>query len=341
MVSVPPSARRLRRLAPPAAPQAVVHADAEIARLVAEASGHAAAAFASPFAVGLDVLGDITLPPGAETEVDRTQMRALGALYLAADMEPAGIIASVETLAALAATGAIRVDLGPAAPILHEFWRGRNERIDSAERLAFFGRLFGASYGPAPADGVTNTEFEPLMLEHCEALYRMDERSADPIYGGIAQQTRVRAAARNLLSNLVTAGGGITAFLAAEIMRTLKDALAILTHPHLRGVFMARDIWGVVAAVNRLARVRGGDPRAFVRRGRAGMTIIVWLADAAEALRQYGKPLVRLDHPVIPAAVDWLQSSLTISERQARAAAPTQRPGLSPGGASQWDDLGI
>ena len=341
MVSVLPSARRLRRLAPPAAPQAVAHADAEIARLVAEANSHAAAAFASAFAVGLDVLGDITLPPGTETEVDRTQMRALGSLYLAADMEPARIIVSVETLAALAATGAISVDLGPAAPLLHEFWRGRNERIDAAERAAYFGRLFGASYGPIPADGVANSEFEPLMLQLCEALYRLDELAADPIYGGIAQQTRVRAAARNLLSNLVMAGGGMTAFLAAEIMRALKDALPILTHPHLRGVFMARDIWGVVAAVNRLARVRMGDPRVFVRRGRAGMTIIVWLAEAAEALRQYGKPLARLDHPVIPAAVDWLQSSLTISERQARAATPTQRPGFGPGGASQWDDLGI
>jgi len=319
--------------------QALPHADADLASLVGEADRHAVSVLTGAYVFGLDVLGDIVLPPGAEARVDRDQMRALGALYLAADLESARVIASVETLAGLAVTGAIHMDFGAAAPLLHKFWRQRNERIDATERTAFFGRLFGASYGPAPADGFSNMDFEPLMLELCEALYRLDELSSNPVHGGIAQQSRLRAAARNIISNLVMAGGGVTAFLAAEILALIKEALAILTHEHLRGIFMARDVWGVVAAINRLARVHIDDPRGFVRRGRAGMNVIVWLGDAADALGQHGRPLVRLDHPVVPAAIDWLQTSLSISERQGRT--NVTPPGFEPMQASQWADIGI
>jgi len=316
------------------------HTDLELVQLVSVADGHSTKA--NGFAFTLDILGDIVLPPGAETQVNSAQMQALGALYLSSDLEPAGIITAVETLAALAATGALTVDLGDAANLLHTFWRARHERINAAERASFYGRLFGSSYGTVPADSDSNREFEPLMLELCEALYRLDELSNDLVYGGIAQQSRLRANARNLIANLVMVGAGATPFMATEIVAILKQALAILTHPHIRGVFMARDIWGVIAAINRLARIQTSEPRSFVRRGRAGMTIIVWLADAAAALGQHGKPLIRLDHPVIPSAVEWLQSSLAISERQDQQnnAGPLSQPGYNPMQNAQWANVG-
>ncbi|MEP2576165.1 MAG: hypothetical protein ABJH75_01105, partial [Roseibium sp.] len=69
--------------------------ETELARLIAEGDRHAGDALSSVFAIGLDMIGDIELPPSAAVQVDRAQMRALGALYLAADLEPAGIISSV------------------------------------------------------------------------------------------------------------------------------------------------------------------------------------------------------------------------------------------------------
>lgn len=330
----------------PATAQQQPNSDAELIRLVGEADGHTASTLANGYSLGLDVLGDIVLPPEAEANVDRAQMRALGALYLAADLEPARLIASAESLSALAASNSINVDLGAVGPLVHDFWRKRNDRITSMERLAFFGGLFGASYGSGPAEGYVNSQFEPIMLELCEALYRLDELASDPIHGGIGQQMRLRASARNLISNLVTAGGGITAFFAIEIIRLLKDALGILKHPHLRGIFMARDIWGVVAGINRLTRLRTADPRNFVRRGRAGMSVIVWLAEIAEQLLHQSGPLIRLDHPVIPAAVDWLQASLVISEHQGQtesvlANQESSQSTYAPGITGQWADIGI
>ncbi|WP_299828850.1 hypothetical protein [uncultured Roseobacter sp.] len=329
---------------PPPAPEEVLD------QLLEDGSRHAAAAQASVFAVGLDMLGDIELPPSAATQVDRAQMRALGALYLAADLEPAGIISSAETLSSLASSGALGIDLGPVAGPLHAFWRKRHQRPDPSERNAFYARLFGVSYGPIPADGVANMAFEARMLELCEAIYRLDEQQARYSNDAPSANTaRIRSAARGMLGNLSRAGGGITPFMATELMAALKEALAILKHPHLRGLFAARDVWDVIAGIRRRARMTGGDPRMFVDRGRAGMTIIVWLADAAERLRQYGQPIVGRGDPVIPAAVEWLQASLTISELHARTQAPAPPPpgqgGLWGQGntspASDWADLGV
>lgn len=315
------------------------HADRDLTQLVAAGSHLAAAAYASPFALAFDSLPPIELPPGAEARVDRAQLRAMAALYLAADLEPAGVFSAVESLAALAASGALQVDLGPVATRLHSFWRERNNRVSRDERLAFFGRLFGASYGASVAQGA-NQQFETLMLELCESLYQLGEGLQSGPHGSLSRQARIRTSARNLLSNLVAAGGGATPFMARELMAGLQTALDILKHPHLQGLFGARDIWTVIAAVSRLAQQQPvGDPQLFVQRGRAGMTLLVWLADTVEALRVYGAPLVSLDHPVLAAAVDWLQASLSISELQSYDPAP---PAPAPsGGVVDWSDLGI
>ena len=101
------------------------------------------------------------------------------------------------------------------------------------------------------------------MLDLCEALYKLDELATNASYGGIAQQTRVRSAAARLLEKLVDGGGGITVFLAQEIMASLKEALAILGHPDLRGAFGARDVWGTIAGIDRMTRTRRADPAAL------------------------------------------------------------------------------
>ena len=322
------------------------YADQELERLVAEADEHSIALQKNVYLQGFDVLGDIELPPGPETHIDRDKLRALASLYLAADLESAGVIASAESLSSLVASGAMRVDLGPVGPMLAQFWRNRHHRVDMKERVAFFGSLFGATYGGGMADQYVNSEFESLMLNLCEALYRIDERASDPISGGVAQQSRVRAAAVELLGNLAQVGGGVTDFLAVEVMRLLKEALAILKHTHLRGVLAARDIWGVITSINRLVHKPSEDPRAFVRRGRAGMLVIVWLAETTVLITKGYEPVVRLDHNVISSAVDWLQVSLSISERQGQSASTNldQPPGQSSRpntGVERWTDIGI
>jgi hypothetical protein len=134
------------------------------------------------------------------------------------------------------------------------------------------------------------------------------------------------------------AGGGITAFLAQEVLQALREGLAILAGPALRSAFRAMDTWMVVASIQRLAGLRPENPAPFVRRGKAGMTVLAWLAEASPVLGDPAQPLVGLDHPVIGAAVEWLQTSLDIGER-APPALPV--PAYAPAPQSPWAAIGV
>lgn len=278
---------------------------------------------AQAFAVGLDELGSIDLPPAVHGEIDQAQLRAIASLYLAADLEAAGVVPAVEALAGLGGGGTFSIDLGAAAPLVASFWKSRNDRANAGEREQAFGRLFGAG-------------FEDAMLDVCEALYKLDELATNANFGGIAQQTRVRVAATHLAAALADAGSGITVFLAQEILVAIKQALVILGLPDLRGAFGARDVWGTIAGIDRLTRTRRPDPRLFVRRGRAGMTVLAWLADAVPHLENAAQLLVKLDHPVIPAAVDWMEAALAIGEEDVGPATQAALPAVT---GSPWAAL--
>jgi hypothetical protein len=256
---------------------------------------------AQTLAIALDELGALDLPPAMHGQIDQAQLRAIASLYLASELEASGVITSVEQLSGLSRAANISIDLGGAAPLVADFWRLRGDRVTAEEREQVFARLFDGG-------------FEDLMLDLCEALYKLDELATNANYGSIAQQTRVRSTATRLLEAMVDGGGGITVFLAQEIMVSLKAALAILGHADMKGAFGARDVWGTIAGIDRMTRTRRTDPRLFVRRGRAGLTVLSWLADAAPHLENSAVLLVALDHPVIQAAVDWMEAALAIGE---------------------------
>lgn len=286
---------------------------------------------ASALAIGLDQLGSIDLPPSLGPSIDQAQLRAIASLYLASELENAGVVPAVETLAGIGRS--VQIDLGSAAPLVANFWKGRGNRATPEERATSFERLFGTD----------RSEFQERMLDLCEALYKLDELATNASYGGIAQQTRVRIAATSLVAGLVAAGSGITVFLAQEILASLRDALAILGNRDLRAAFGARDVWGTIAGIDRVARQRRPDPRLYVRRGRAGMTVLAWLADAAPHLEDQSALLVGLDHPVIPAAVDWMEAALAIGETESPQPDSHTLPSRAQPGvaASPWSALGV
>lgn len=310
-------------------------ADALLAAALSQGQRLVDRATAPGLAFALDELIGIELPEPAAARVDRAQLRALASLYLAADLETPGIIAAVESLAGLSASGAIQIDLGGADPLVAAWWRGRNDRLTVEERNAFFARLFGTSSGPVAADTGRNARFEDRALELAEALVKLEEGGGMDPSGGIRAQSRVRNAARNLSHNLSDHSGGATAFIAGEVMATLKDAFAVLSHPAMRGAFRARDLWDVVRGIARAGgQLQLPDSQPYVRRGKAGMILIAWLADRLDALGQ-NAPLVELGDPVIAAAVDWLEATLALADAASPAlsATPPERS------ASVWSAL--
>lgn len=284
-------------------------------RLVAVAAG---------FAMALDQIG-IELPPMHAAKIDQAQLRAVASLYLASELENTGLISTVETLASLVRSGALGVDVGAATPLLVTFWQGRNQRASREEREHSFSSLFGATAEDSFIDG---------MLALCEALYKLDEQSTNAGYGSASQQVRVRSSAARVLAQLLGSAGGITVFMAQEILQSLREAIAILKHPALLAALGARDVWTAIERIDRIAHTRHNPARLYVQRGRAGMTVLSWLAEAAPLLERQSGALVKLDHPVIGAALDWMQAALAIGEAESNAA-----PVAAPRIGSPWSAL--
>jgi hypothetical protein len=182
--------------------------------------------------------------------------------------------------------------------------------------------LFGAdgvrSLSDAQGRPVANEAFEDLMIDLCESLYKLDEQSIGANYAGPHQQTRVLTAARNLAGNLLNKSGGMTAFAAKEILGTIQIAVQILQQPAVQHAFGARSLWTAVRAVASRYLHLDPDTSAYVTRGKSGLILLSWLADSLPRLNG-GQPLVTLDHPVIGAAAEWLQASLSIHEAGAQA----------------------
>jgi hypothetical protein len=79
-----------------------------------------------------------------------------------------------------------------------------------------------------------------------------------------------------------------------------------------------------------IARVPFNPPAPYVRRGKAGMTVIAWLAEVLNQLGGPGGALVAIGHPVVGSAIDWIEATLDIGEAIATTAPARPSPSASP-----------
>lgn len=240
-------------------------------------------------------------PPHAAEDDDHAHLRAMASLYLMSQLEHASLLPAVELLSKLAVSGGISLDLGSASAKLMQFWQHRNERFSPEERRSLFDRLF-------------NADFDNFMIDLCEALYKLDEGTVRPGTSNPLEQAKVRTVAAQLSDHLINHTTGESAFAANDILAAIRAATDILKNPQVEHAFGTHSLWTAVQAI--LQRYGGAaeDPTAYVTRGKAGLTILAWLAEAQPLLADSTRPFVGLDNPVISAAVDWLSTSLTIEQ---------------------------
>jgi hypothetical protein len=270
---------------------------------LAQAERLAAYAYARAQVLALDTFGDLTVPQPSATADDQAHLRALASLYLMAQLEHASLLPSVEMLAGIGISGGVQVDLGPASSKLMEFWRHRHERFSPEERRSLFERLF-------------DSDFDNFMISLCEALYKLDEGALTPGTSNPLQQAKVRTLAEQLAEHLLSRSTGESAFAANDILASTRAATEILKDPHVEHAFGAHTIWKTVETIMLRYGMAPADSASFVVRGKAGLTILAWLADARGVISGSSQPLLGLDNPVIAAAVDWLQTSLTIEQNK-------------------------
>jgi hypothetical protein len=198
---------------------------------------------AESHATMLAELGPIEIP--AAERGNAMQLRAIASLYLASNLEAAGLIQAADDLTRLARTGALDRDLGSAAPLIEAFWEDRDHRPQSGERSALFGKLFGTPSATEDASGGVNSAFEELLLDLCDAIMK----AADG-----AGQGRVRSAGIAVAENVAAASNDMVQMLARSILDSLSHAIAILNHPDIRAALAARTMWEAVASIDKRFR---------------------------------------------------------------------------------------
>lgn len=281
---------------------------------------------AESHALMLAELGAIELPPTARAEP--LQLRATASLYLASTLEAAGLIQAADDLTRIVRSGMIR-DLGAATDLVVAFWEQRNERASEAERIALFGRLFGAPAGPVDVAGGLNQTFEELLLDLCDNIVKAADGQGT---------ARMRMAAERVAENIAEVANDMVLMMARDIISSLSQAIAILNHPAVRAALTARTMWDAVAAIDRRLRRPLRPTLSHLRRGRAGMVVLAWLADFVESADRGGNPRIDADSPVLGAALDWVDETLALIRSEEETSAGHQ-PGGSPDSGS-WHDLG-
>lgn len=265
-------------------------------------------AAAEAFATQFGDLGDLELPPVAGSEADQAILRTVPPLYLAAELEAARLLPAVEMLAGLFVSGGIEADLGAASPLLVAFWRKRHERFAKPERQAFFAALFGVSAGPTPpTEGGRNTEFDGLMISLTGALSAVETEPS-------RSQATLGVATRQLAANLIPRSGGIAGYAARDLLAAIQDALTILKETAVQQALGARGVWGAVESITRRYLREEVDLSSHVTRGKSGMLVLAWLAEALPRLESAGR-LVEDGDQVIGAGQAWLEASFALSER--------------------------
>lgn len=278
-------------------------------------------------------LGDLELPPA--TLADAMQLRATASLYLASALESAGLVQAAEDFVALVRSGALPGDLGDAAAAADAFWKARTERITESERLALFGRLFGTPGGPQDLQGGSNSDFDERLLDLCDALMKA-------VDGG--SQGAVRTAGTRLAENIAGAMSDMVVIAARDILDALSQAVAILNHRQVLLVLGVRTLWDAVSAIDRRFRRPPRHTLSHLRRGRAGMAVLAWLADAVDHLERGSGPVVAAGDRVLDAAIEWVDETLSLVRADdAAPAADTALPPARQGrrsAASVWQELG-
>jgi hypothetical protein len=268
---------------------------------------------ARALAMQLGDLGVIDLPPASATPADQSNLRATAVLYLASEVEQAGLISAVETLAGLFASGGVRRIDGAGAQQLHAFWRARRERPARAERLATFARLFGTESDVTfSIRNAQNTGFERAMIDFTEALTAYGRRERDDIHAG--ETVRIQATADALADDLLTRSGGIGLYLAESLLELIDAAVKILKDPSVQAAVAAQGVWDAVRRIHMLYGERRGQIRVdpHVRRAKAGFDLLTWLADGLGGVRGGSFGGLRPPNEVLQAANISLPASLDL-----------------------------
>jgi hypothetical protein len=244
-------------------------------------------------------LGVIDLPPLRSGALIGSQIRVVATLYWARELEEAGILPFVETIAQGVMSGTWLAPIGAAIHPLVTFARRREQRFTRPERVALFDRLFGGGAG----DG---TDFDGELRAFAGAVAAIGREPADQ---GIAHLEARAAEAGRAVGAIASAGGvGVAGFAARDIVEQIRTALGLLQHPDLSRALGGGSPWQMLMRHGQAVLGRSLDVARRLSRARAGLALIEWIAREEDGI-EHGRARIMRQAPIVSAAETWLAAS--------------------------------
>jgi hypothetical protein len=259
-----------------------------------------------------------TLGPGSGEAPSAATLRVFGSLYLAAELEQAGVVPIAELLAAERDT--LNLTSYEAAAKLDDFATRELHWYDRAGRVQLYARLFGLGPGATNDTGtLANREFVSLLASLCRALavYAQVSLGAGMVAG---LEATVQESAQALLANLEPRALGNTLLAARRIEDQVRYAIEILRDPAIGALVGARTLQQTI--LNILGK-DAPDVQRLIDAGTAGQKIVEWLADALPRLAAEAQhvPVMTFGDPVSVTASIWLNAVGLAAEQPAQQAA--------------------
>jgi hypothetical protein len=271
--------------------------------LAGRALGELERAYPSVFT--LAEVGEIVLPPTNGEAVDADAIRLVTSLYLACELQQAGLLDGLDTLAGLYVAGGITANIGSAGESLADVWKSRNQTISAEERAAFCQRVFQRD------DGET---FDVVFAGLCNAIVVGQEDHHG--FASTRARARIMTAIRSLAALILGSARGVPPVAVREMLNGVRKALGILGVTEVRTWLGVRSTWAALEVVNdRFGGQRGRHPpvRSHVDRAKSGTVVLAW---AADTLARAGGVLA-VPVPVADAAGEWIDATMVLLDAEA------------------------
>jgi hypothetical protein len=231
------------------------------------------------------------LEDNAQADIIVDNVRALSALYFAAQLEDLKFFAVADKVTEQFLSGMIPISRSQGSEAIYQYYRDAPDRFTEHERRSMYARAFGFAQG-AVDEQMPNREFSDLWVRFASSTSIFDrERAVTGVRKSITAPELFKNA-RDLAVNLSLHGYGIAHFAAVELQNTIRFVLKTLSYPDVLQAYGVIDVWQLVERVSGL--YLGGAANSVRQRTMAqtGSKIILWLGDKS---RQLSAPAGSID----------------------------------------------
>jgi hypothetical protein len=228
---------------------------------------------------------DIDLPDldaGTAVDILADNVKALGAMYFAAQLEEMKLFTVADRVTEHFMTGMLPMSRGPGGERIYKYLKEAPNRFTEVERRSMYARAFGVAQGSV-GEQMPNREFSDLWIRFLSSVSLL-HRQLNSSERTLVSEEQALKAARDLAVNLSLHGYGVAHFAAVELQNLVREVKEMLQHSDVLAAYGVRDVWQLVDRVSTLylgGAVNGVRYRTLAQ---SGGEIILWLARNAPAL---------------------------------------------------------